>query len=70
MTGTIEAKLDFKKFREFRQVASIRETYKFKRLLGEGAFGTVFEACHIQAQSLCAIKTIPKTKLREHKVYE
>ena len=47
VTGTIEAKLDFKKFREFREVNSIRETYKFKKILGEGAFGTVYEAMHI-----------------------
>ena len=46
VTGTIEAKLDFKKFREFREVSSIKETYKFRRVLGEGAFGIVYEAMH------------------------
>ena len=46
MTGTIEAKLDFKKWREFREVTSIKETYKFKKILGEGAFGIVYEAMH------------------------
>ena len=70
MTGTIEAKLDFKKFREFREVTSIKETYKFVRVLGEGSFGKVYECIHKPTQSSCAIKVVLKNKLREHKVYE
>ena len=44
--------------------------YRMQRKLGEGVFGTVFEAIHIKADIACAIKVISKTKLREHKVHE
>ena len=48
----------------------INETYTLRRLLGEGAFGKVYEAQHKQAESLCAVKSIAKSKLAEHKVYQ
>ena len=37
--------------------------------LGEGAFGVVHEATHIQAGKDCAIKVISKRKLRQHQIY-
>ena len=50
VTCTIEAKLDYKKFREFREVSAIKEIYKFRKVLGEGSFGTVYESIHIPTQ--------------------
>ena len=44
--------------------------YKMWRKLGEGVFGTVYEAIHLKTDLSCAIKIISKTKLREHKVNE
>ena len=39
------------------------------RKLGEGAFGTVYEATHIQANRACAVKIISKRKLKQHQIY-
>ena len=62
-------KLNFRNFRRFRKVEKISDLYKFQKKLGEGAFGAVNEAWHVKAEVPCAIKTISKLKLKEHKVY-
>ena len=64
----IQVKLNFRNFRAYRKV-DIKKLYTKKKKLGEGAFGTVHEAWHIKADMPCAIKTISKTKLREHQIY-
>ena len=57
--------LDFRKFREMRMLEDIESIYTWKRKLGEGQFGTVYEAVHKKAQLPCAIKTVKKAKLEE-----
>ena len=46
-------------------VEDIESIYTWKRKLGEGQFGTVYEALHKKAQLPCAIKTVKKAKLEE-----
>ena len=70
MTSTaIMQKFNFRMFRAFRKIDKIKDMYQFKKKLGEGAFGTVYEAWHIKAEKPCAIKSISKAKLKEHEVY-
>ena len=46
-------------------INNIEDIYTWKRKLGEGQFGTVYEAIHNKAQLPCAIKTDKKAKLEE-----
>lgn len=39
------------------------DDYVLTNILGEGAFGKVFEASNITTKKLFAIKTVPKSKL-------
>ena len=48
-----------------RLIENIENIYTWKRKLGEGQFGTVYEALHNKAQLPCAIKTVKKAKLEE-----
>ena len=61
MTGTIEAKLDFKNYRVYKKIENINEFYKKGKELKSGNFGTVYEAVHIATSCPCAIKQIAKT---------
>ena len=47
LTGTNEAKLNFNHFKKFKPTSNIKDMYEFKRVLGTGAFGTVYEAEHL-----------------------
>lgn len=53
-----------------KKVEDIQELYQFRKKIGEGAFGEVYEAVHIKAELPCAVKVIKKTKLRESKIHE
>lgn len=48
---------------------NINEIYDFKKKIGEGAFGEVWEAYHIKGIMSCAIKIVKKQKLRKHQIY-
>ena len=69
LTTGIEQKLSFRMFRSQKQVQDIADIYDMGKKLGEGAFGTVYEATHIQANKACAIKIISKRKLMQHQIY-
>ena len=69
-TSGIQHKLNFRQFRSMKKVEDIQELYQFRKKIGEGAFGEVYEAVHIKAELPCAVKVIKKTKLRESKIHE
>nr|XP_046244106.1 serine/threonine-protein kinase 33 isoform X2 [Scatophagus argus] len=55
--------------------ADLREIYKFGRKLGQGSFGVVYEATHIETQTKWAIKEVcrpaagsSKVKMLEHEI--
>ena len=48
---------------------NINEIYDFKKKIGEGAFGEVWEAYHVKGIMSCAIKIVKKQKLRKHQIY-
>ncbi|KAK2920159.1 serine/threonine-protein kinase 33 [Channa argus] len=55
--------------------AELREIYKFERKLGQGSFGVVYEATHIETQTKWAIKVVcrpeagsPKVKMLGHEI--
>ena len=60
--------LNFKDFRGFKKVDSIKDRYKIGRVLGEGSFGQVRIALHRQAEVKCAIKIIRKDKINDHEI--
>ena len=52
-----------------RRVAQIKSDYRFKKKLGEGAFGSVVAAKHRQSKLPVAIKIISKAKIFENQTY-
>ena len=60
--------LNYKDFKGFKEVKSIKERYKIGKILGEGSFGQVRVAQHRMANIKCAIKIIKKEKISEAKI--
>ena len=56
--------LTFKDFQGFKKISQIKERYRIDQILGEGAFGTVRKAFHLQAKLDCAIKFIRKKDIK------
>ena len=53
----------FKDFLGFKKIEFIKKRYRIDKILGEGSFGTVRKAYHLQAKIDCAIKFIAKSKI-------
>ena len=49
-----------KNFRSFEKIKNIRSLYEFKKQLGSGSYGTVYEAINIKSGESRAIKVIQK----------
>ena len=62
--------MNFRMFRAHKKVDDISELYQMRKLLGEVAFGKVYEAHHIRADRPVAVKIISKAKLKENNVFE
>ena len=70
MTTGVMHVANFRQFRAQRMIDyNINEIYDFKKKIGEGAFGEVWEAYHIKGIMSCAIKIVKKQKLRKHQIY-
>ena len=62
--------LSFKEHQQFKKIEKFLEIYSKRKEIGTGAFGSVFLGLHRKTKMPCAIKTIKKTSLKVHKVYE
>ena len=68
-TGVIHV-ANFRQFRAQKKLeGDIKEIYDFKKKIGEGAFGEVWEAYRIEGIMPCAIKVIKKQKLKDQQIY-
>ena len=56
----LRAQLSFKDYKGFKEIKSIRDSYKMGRELGAGSFGTVNLAKHKATDRKVAIKVIKK----------
>ena len=70
VTGTIEAKLDYKNYRVYKKIENINEFYKKIKSLKSGSFGTVYEAVHIATNCPCAVKQIAKKSFENQEIME
>ena len=62
--------MSYKNVKGYSRIEDIHTKYKWKKKLGEGSFGQVFQAMHIKAQTPVAIKQINKKTLEAHQIYK
>lgn len=62
--------ISYKNCKGFSKIDNIKTVYEWKKELGRGCFGVVFEAYHIKARTPVAIKVVNKSKVSAAPIYE